>query len=115
MLTDKSTEKERSQIHKSILNIALIEAGYKLHAGWYLVLERLLKMYPGSSASWSRKGWKKKNLQTVFHENWRLFIIYSIVGHLSSKLGTNLDANLIAYQLPKCMGGIYVRLWSLHL
>lgn len=40
-----------THIHKGILNVALIEARYKVHARWHLVPERLSRMYSGSSAS----------------------------------------------------------------
>lgn len=39
--------KWNTQIHKGVLNVALIEASYKVHARGYLVPEPLSKMYPG--------------------------------------------------------------------
>lgn len=44
-----------SRIHKGTMNVALIEAGYKVLSQWYLVPDHLSKMYPGS-ASFSFRG-----------------------------------------------------------
>lgn len=41
--------KRSIRIHKGILNVTLIEASYKVQARWYMVPERLAKIFPDAS------------------------------------------------------------------